>query len=138
MYLCMYEADFADGRFKENACIVDVNCRKFPVLDVVGLGRGGTLWERLFDRPRVKVRYVYDEPVQLEFEQARSEIVELICNRRWFNKTQDRESEKQFRERMARCCNMRDLILGAPNTDPASIRRYQWIGGLSFYGEWVG
>ncbi len=135
----MYKADFERGRFKEDSWIIDVDCRKFAILDVLNLGRGGTLWERLFSKPRVRVRYVYASPVLLSFDEARDELVEWICSKRLLRKRQqDRESEKQFRERMARCDTMRDLILGARNTDPQTIKRYQWIGGISFYGEWVG
>lgn len=129
---------FDDGRFKEHAVIIDANCWKFPIRDVVNLGNSRNFWDIVLFERRVKVQYLYETPIKLSFEQARQEIVELICSKGWFSKTQDRESEKQFRERMASCDNMRDLIVGRPNTDPKSRKRFQWIGGVSFYGEWVG
>jgi hypothetical protein len=134
----MPTSDFEDGRFKEDAFIVDVNCWKFPIRDVVNLGPSRDFWDIFWCSKMVKVQYLYDIPIKLSFEQAREEIVELICSKRWFSKTQDRESQKQFRERMEMCENMHDLIVGAPNTDLKSRKRFQWIGGLSFYGEWVG
>jgi hypothetical protein len=134
----MLESDYEDGRFKQNAWIIDVDCCKFPIRDVVNLGPSRDFWEILWRKKRVKVKYLYDAPIKLTFEEARDEIVELICSKGWFSKTQDRESEKQFRERMALCDNMHDLIAGRPNTDPKSRKRFQWIGGISFYGEWVG
>jgi hypothetical protein len=138
LFLKMQEKDLEDGRFKEGASIIDINCRRFPVHDVVNLGPSRDFWDFVWGKKKVKVQYVYDTPIQLTFNEAREEIVELICERRWFSKTQDRESQKQFRERMALCENMHDLIVGRPNTDPKTRRRFQWIGGISFYGEWVG
>jgi hypothetical protein len=132
----MLKSDFDDGRFKENACIIDINCWKFPICDVVNIGPSRDL-AGLLRNPfvkRVKVRYVYDRPIKLGFEEARDEIVELICGRRWFSKNQDRESQKSFRARMAKCENMHDLIMGRRDPDPKGT----YIGGISFYGEWVG
>lgn len=137
-YPKMRRRDYEASRFKEDACIIDINCKKFPILDVVNLGKSYAFWDVVLQQDMVKVKYIYDTPVQLTFEQAREEVVELICRKRWFSKTQDRESQKQFRERMALCENMRDLILGRRNTDPKTNKRFHWIGVISFYGEWVG
>jgi len=134
----MFRDDFEDGRFKEDASIIDVNCMKFPIDDVINLGSGGVLWERLFEKPRVKVQYFYGSPIQLSFKEARNEIIELICTHGWFSKTQDGETERQFRERMMRCNDMEELLLGAPNNDENSKKRYQWIGGVAFFGKDVG
>ena len=129
---------FEGGRFKENAVIIDANCWKFPIHNVVNLGKSHDFWDVVFFEKRIRIEYLYGPPIKLSFDEARSEIVELICSKRWFSKTQDRESEEQFRERMALCQNMSELIEGRPNTDPKTRKRYQWIGGLSFYGNWVG
>jgi hypothetical protein len=134
----MRKTDFEIHRFKEDACIIDVNCWKFPIRDVVSLGPSRDFWDIFWRKNRVKVQYLYDKPIQMTFEQARDEVVELICSKRWFSKTQDRESEKQFRERMTMCENMYDLIVGRRNPDAKSMKRFQWIGGISHYGEWVG
>jgi hypothetical protein len=129
---------FEVGRFKEDSYIIDIDCKKFPILDVVSLGPSRNLWDVIFGQDYVKVQYIFGPPVQLTFDQVREEVVELICSKRWFSKTQDRESEKQFRERMALCENMNDLIMGRRNTDPKTNKRFHWIGVISFYGEWVG
>ena len=134
----MLVGDFEDARFKEDACIIDINCWKFPILDVLSSGPTRDFWDIFWRVKNVNVQYLYGKPIKLTFEQAREEIVELICERRWFSKNQDRESQKQFRERMTLCDNMHDLIVGRPNNDPMSRKRFQWIGGISSYGEWVG
>jgi hypothetical protein len=134
----MRRPEFESGRFKEDAYFIDITCTKFPILDVVCLGPSRNLWDVIFGQDYVKVQYIFGAPVQLTFDQAREEVVELICSKRWFSKTQDRESEKQFRERMALCENMNDLIMGRRNTDPKTNKRFHWIGVISFYGEWVG
>lgn len=126
------------GKIKEGTFIIDLECWKFPILDIQVLGPYWDLWDAFGHRNLVKVKYLYGTPTQLSFDQAREEVVELIVRMRWYSKTQDRESEKQFRERMSLCENMQDLIIGKPNTDPLTRKRYQWIGGISFYGEWVG
>jgi hypothetical protein len=136
-FITMEPISFHEGRFKEDACIIDVNCMKFPIRDVISLGRSWNWRDIVWMRKALRVKYIYDAPIQLSFEQARDEIVELICSKRWFSKTQDRESEKQFRERMAMCENMRDLIMGR-RVDPMLKKRYHWMGAISFYGEWVG
>lgn len=132
----MLESAFKDGRFKEDAYIIDINGWKFPIRDVENLGRSWSCWDIFWDpfTKWIKVKYAYDTPIQLTFDEAREEIVELICRKRWFSKTQDRESQKSFRARMAKCENMRDLIVGRRDPDPKGT----YIGGISFYGEWVG
>jgi hypothetical protein len=131
---------FEAGNFKENTYILDVNCWKFPIVDVVNLGRSWSILGILFGgdfRPKyreVRVKYIYGPPIHLTFDEARKEVVELICRKIWFSKTQDRESQKSFRARMAKCENMRDLIVGRRDPDPKGT----YIGGISFYGEWVG
>jgi hypothetical protein len=135
----MLKDRFADGRFKEDAYIVDIDCWKFPIADVISTGRNWNFWDIMFlsafgRKQKVKVKYIYHTPTKLTFDEAREEIVELICKRGWFSKTQDRESEKSFRARMAKCVNMHDLIVGRKDPDPKGT----YIGGISFYGEWVG
>lgn len=140
-FLKMSSRSFVEGKYKENACIIDSNCWKFPIHTVVRIGKSWDFWTvlwRLRPRGEIKVRYIYDTPIKLTFEEARHEIVELICKKRWYNKTQDRESQKSFRARMALCENMHDLIIGRPDAGPKIRKRVHWIGGISYYGEWVG
>jgi hypothetical protein len=132
----MLKADFDDGCFKEEAFIIDTNCWKFPIRDVVCLGTSRSVGNFLRNPfvKRVKVKYIYGPPVKLTFDKAREEVVELICRKTWFSKTQDRESQESFRTRMAKCENMRDLIVGRRDPNPKGT----YIGGISFYGGWVG
>lgn len=129
----MGEKAFNRGKFKENAVVIDVNCRKFPVLDVINIGKAwsGSAWNPLtwpsylffsdsYDN-EIRVRYVYGEPIQLTFDEARAEIVDLICGRRWHGQTG--ASEKYFREVSAQCKDMRDFLVG----------EY----GIGFYGRWM-
>jgi hypothetical protein len=134
---------FENGRFRENAYIIDINCRKFPLVGAVKKGwhrHWATLLSNLFYPPAkrfYKFDFIVGEPQPLSFEEAREEIVELICAKGWFSKTEDRESQRQFRERMEMCENMHDLIMGRPNADPKSKKRFHWIGGIHGYGESV-
>jgi hypothetical protein len=123
------EKAFHRGKFRENAVVIDLNCRKFPIFDVVRLGLTwfGSYWNPLtwpsylffrnsFDT-EIVVKYLYGDPIQLTFDEARAEIEELICRRRWYGQTG--ETEKQFRKRSAKCKNMAEFL-----------------EGISFYGRW--
>jgi hypothetical protein len=109
---------FKNGRFKEKAVVIDINCMQFRVIDVLNLGR--SLWPlHLLSRHKlIKVKYIYGEPVQLTYEEARHEIVELICRRGWY--TEVWQNEKQFRETRAQCKDMAELL-----------------ESVSFFGKWV-
>jgi hypothetical protein len=120
LYL-MTLAGFTSGKFKKDAAVIDVNCRKFPVLDVINLGRSWNPFEWIGKSTIIRVKYVYGDPVQMSFNEARDEIVNLICGRRWHGQTGG--SEKHFRETRAACKDMRDFLDG----------EY----GISFYGKWV-
>ncbi len=133
-----YKSDFEAGRFKDDASIIDVDCRKFPILGVEYLGRLLSLWDLFGAMHRVKFKYILGEPIQLTFDEARAEVVDLICKNRWHRQTQDRETEANFRERMGLCENMYDFIVGRRSDDKDMRKRWNWIGGISFYGEWVG
>jgi hypothetical protein len=121
---------FKNGRFKENTFVIDINCMKFPVIDVLNLGRSLWPFDLLSRHKLIKVKPIYGAPVQLTYEEARHEIVELICRRGWY--TEGRVNEKQFRENRAQCNNMAELINGKPKTKDT-----KGIGGISFYGKWV-
>jgi hypothetical protein len=119
------ERAFSKGFFKEDAVVIDVNCRKFPILDVISLGRTWSIWNyfaHLWNKdPELSVRYVFGEPVQLTFDEARQEIVELICSRRWYGQTGG--TETGWRGSRANISNMREFLIG----------EY----GVGFYGRWV-
>jgi hypothetical protein len=117
----MRTSAFLKGRFKENAVVIDVNCRKFPVLDVIKLGRSWNPFDLIEPDVRIRIKYIYGEPTQLTFDEARDEIVNLICGRRWHGQTGG--NEKSFREQRAACKDMRDFLVG----------KY----GVGFYGKWV-
>ncbi|HVR89832.1 MAG TPA: hypothetical protein VHG29_01905 [Novosphingobium sp.] len=108
--------------------MIDVKCRKFPVLDVILIRRSWNPFTWPFHLlcpgkydSEIKVKYIYDEPIQLTFDEARAEIVDLICGRRWHGQTGG--NEKSFRESRAQCKDMRDFLVG----------RY----GIGFYGRWM-
>jgi hypothetical protein len=109
---------FENGRFKENARVIDANCMKFPILDVVSLGR--SLWplDLLSRHHLIRVRYHYDLPTQLTFDEARKEVCDLITERGWY--TQGWENREEFVKRSLGCQNMAEFM----NT-------------ISFYGKWV-
>jgi hypothetical protein len=119
------ERAFEKGFFKEDAVVIDVNCRKFPVIDVIKVRR---IWGLLYLFPKIfvldrhiKVKYIFGEPTQLTFEEARREIVELVCSRKWYGQTGG--TEKGWRESRSTQKDMRDFLTG----------EY----GVGFYGRWV-
>jgi hypothetical protein len=131
-----------DGRFKEDAFIIAIECKKYVVTDAIKLGFCFSPYEffGIFNMLSSRKNRVYDfefltEPLEsLTFEQAREQIIEHICKYRLLHGSG--EGEKTFRTRMARCENMSELLVGRPNTDPKTIKKFQWIGGISFYGKW--
>lgn len=117
----MGERAFQRGHFKEDAFAIDVDCKKYKLLDVINLGRTWNFWGFLAKDPLIRVKYVYGDPVQLSFEEARHEIVELICSRKWYSQTGG--SEKHFRETRAQAKGMKEFLVG----------EY----GIGFYGRWM-
>jgi hypothetical protein len=119
------ERAFERGLFKEDAVVIDVNCRKFPVIEVIKLRRTWGLlylFPKMFLRDRhLKVKYLFGEPTQLTFDEARTEIVELVCRRKWYSQTGG--TEKHWRESRAKYTNMYDFLTGTY--------------GVGFYGKWV-
>lgn len=109
------EEDLKKGKFKDNLIIIDVNCLKFPVLDVVDLGR--KLWSLDFFAPARlhRIKYIYGPPQQLSFDDARKEVCGLIVRKRWHV----HERRDQFLERCDGYRTMKDLI-----------------DSISFYGSW--
>jgi hypothetical protein len=138
LYLKMRRGDYELGRFKEKAYVMDANCRKFPILDVINLGKSFDIADLIFNQDKVKVKYIFDTPIQLTFEQAREEIVEHICSKTWLRRPGQREGEQKFRERMGMCENMHELIMGRRIYDKVLNRRFHWIGVISHHGDWVG
>jgi hypothetical protein len=117
----MGEQAFLRGKFKEDAVAIDVDCKKYPLLDVVNLGKSWNPLDLFAVDRAIKVRYVFGEPVQLTFDEARHEIVELICSRKWYGQTGG--TEKHFRQTRAQARDMREFLIG----------RY----GIGFYGRWM-
>jgi hypothetical protein len=136
---------FERRKFMEKAFVIDVNCRKYPVIDVMRVKRSWNplkwltflnpmdwsplmnpfTWPSYLFCPdsfdwEIRVKYVYGPPIQLTFNEARAEIVELICSRKWYGQTGG--NERHFRETRSQCKDMRDFLIG----------EY----GVGFYGHW--
>jgi hypothetical protein len=117
----MGERAFQRGQFKEDAVAIDVDCKKYPLIDVISLGRSrNPLTFSARDR-LVRVEYIFGEPTQLTFDEARHEIVELICSRKWYGQTGG--TEKNFRAQRAQAKDMKEFLVG----------QY----GIAFYGRWM-
>jgi hypothetical protein len=110
----MSERSLETGWWRAGDCFtVDIECRKFPLLDVKNLGAAWTLsnlfnWGSRKKYRLFKVQYVFGEATQLTFERARDDFVEYVCQRRWWSASY--ETEAQFRARNATYTNMRDLM----------------------------
>jgi hypothetical protein len=113
---------FKKGRFFKDAIIIDINGRRFPVLGVIKGKRHRNIFNLwgLLRGPngyRFHFEFVTGEPTQITLDEARIEIVDLICSRRWAGQT---------------------------GGSPAEFRKYQltkknmaeFIEGISFYGRW--
>lgn len=110
---------FDKGRFKENAVVIDADCKRYDVIGakITGMYRN---WTNLFGLTRhkdLKFEFILGEPTQLTFAAAREEVVDLICSRRWAGQTGG--TPKQFRESRAECKDMTELI-----------------NGIAYYGQW--
>lgn len=79
----------AKGRASHEACIIDINCLKFPVMGITITGCHRSIFNLygLVGKREYDFEYNVGEPVQLAFEQAREEIVEHICSHRWAGQT---------------------------------------------------
>jgi hypothetical protein len=109
---------FDDGRFKKDAMVYDVDCRKFPVTGAVKQGwsmgfKGLHALLNVFYPPPKRFynfEFLVGEPEQLTFEQAREEIIEHICRRRWAN--QMGKTPDILRKDYAAKATMAELIEG--------------------------
>jgi hypothetical protein len=109
---------FDAGRFKEDAIIIDADCRKFQVIGArkrgwsFGFGGLNALLNVFY--PHTKRFYDFDflvgQPEHLTFEQARHEIVEHVCARRWASKAGG--TPENFRRHHAQQTN----IIGVMNS----------------------
>ena len=88
--------------------MIDVQCRRFEVLDVIK-------WEGFIWNPEywfsgnIRVKYIYGPPQQFSFDEARHEIMELIYRRK-FRPTA--ENEAQLRARNANCIDISQVMDG--------------------------
>jgi hypothetical protein len=103
---------YYEGTLKKDTYVLDLECRKWQILDVVLLRKSYDITTLLFKSQQkyrhFKVRYVYGPPVQLTFEEAKSEIVERVCVKRWYR--QISMKEHHLRERIAQCKNAEELF----------------------------
>lgn len=124
----MGENALINGKFKKGASVIDVNCQRFPILDVTKKRISFNplnivpyvILPNKYDKI-ILVEYMYDNPIQLSFDEARNEIVDLICLHGWYRQTGG--TEKQFRETRGLARNMSEFLTG----------EY----GVGFYGDWV-
>lgn len=96
--------------FKKPSFAIDIDCRKYELVDVVKR-RAVYAWWNLPLIRRNKIVYVdynFGAPEQLTFEKALEEFIEYVCAHRWW--TNSHESEKQFRARNAKYSNMAEVI----------------------------
>jgi hypothetical protein len=117
---------FDNGRFKENTIIIDSDCRKFHVTGAIkqgwSFGFGGLdALTNLFRPPAqrfYRFEFIVGDAEQLTFEQARNEIVEHVCNRRWASKAGG--SPENFRRHHAAQTNIVDVMnsIGFLGKDP--------------------
>ncbi|APG62051.1 hypothetical protein LPB140_03600 [Sphingorhabdus lutea] len=105
---------FKSGKFIKNAYVIDVHCRKFPVLGVKKLRQYRKLLTKLGlnSLPKYYIEYIYGDPIQLTFKEVREEIFNLVVSRRWYG-------PKNYRKYIASFRNMEELI-----------------DGISFHGRW--
>jgi hypothetical protein len=103
---------YYDGVMKQGVFIFDADCQKWSIEDVILVRKSFDLTSIIFPRWRkyrkFKVRYVYGRPVQLTFEETKSEIIERVCAKRWYR--QLNLNEDAFREKIAGCQNTDDLF----------------------------
>lgn len=108
----MYQGYFALGWFKEDCFVIDSECRKFPLLDVISHGLACTIWNLLPGKHGygrlINVEYVFGEPVQMEFGDIRDLYVERIFAMR--KSGQNGETPEQFRARNNKYTNIIDFI----------------------------
>lgn len=94
------------GEFKKDLRIIDVDCLRFPVLDALEMGQAmWPFWFLTRKRPH-RIRFVYGEPTQLSFDEAREEICELVIRKRWHRY----ETREQFLARSNDCKTMDEFL----------------------------
>ncbi|WP_379554159.1 hypothetical protein [Qipengyuania sp. DGS5-3] len=102
---------FKKGWWKgSESFVIDVQCRRFDLLDVESDGVAWTVWNlfRSNEMRLISLRYICSDPQQLTFEQARETYVEYICEHRWWSATH--ENEEQFRARNAEYTKWADVV----------------------------
>jgi hypothetical protein len=106
----LYRDVYELGWFRENCWAIDVDCRRYDLLDVVILRRSWSIFNFpwFVNNPVIKVKYVFGPPEQLIFDQARDIFIEYCCDRRWWGASY--ETEAQFRKRNAQYTNMREFM----------------------------
>lgn len=97
--------------WREKCFVIDVEMRRYELLEVRNLGVAWTLWNLLRDNNNriFNIEHVFScEFEQLDFNKAREAFVEATCQGRWW--TASGETEAKFRARNAAYDNWRDLI----------------------------
>jgi dTDP-4-amino-4,6-dideoxygalactose transaminase len=66
----------------------------------------------------LNIKYVFSEPIQLTFDEAKINIIDYIIEKGWY--TQGWQNKEQFRREFMAYSSMRELL-----------------ASISFYGKWV-
>lgn len=111
---------FDAGDFKRNAFFLDSAGRRYDVLDVV---KRRNSWNPLIQvgrrSPAIIVDYMLGPPAQLQLDEIKRLIVNLVIDHGWYR--QGDETEEQFRTAFQGFGSLAELM-----------------DNISFYGKWQG
>lgn len=108
----MYQGVYKRRWFEAGCFAIDLRCRRYPLLDVTNQGIAWTIWN-IFPAKEgygrtLKVKYVFGEPEQMDFETVRELYIETVCAHRWYGA--NGENQSQFRARSARYRDTSELF----------------------------
>lgn len=104
----MPELFFERGGFEGETSLLDLNCKKFVVLEIEKRRRSWDLDYLLGPHKMYVVEYKISQPTQLSFEQARDTVMQLILRKRWYG--QGGESREEFSRRFTSYRSMQEAI----------------------------
>jgi hypothetical protein len=106
-YYWMSEVCFKKGVFANDTYVFDNCSRKFNIEKVKMVRRTYDVLGLWYRRDQVKVAFEYGPPVQMTFEDIRSEVLEHICQKRWYGQTG--ADQPLFRKLTMACADMQQL-----------------------------
>ena len=111
---------FDAGDFKRNAILIDSAARQYVVVDVAKVRRSWNPLIQLGRRsPAILVNYVLGPPTQLQLDEIKQLVVDLVVRHRWYR--QGHETEDEFRTAFMSFDSLSALM-----------------ENISFYGKWQG